>query len=559
MISQDTWRARLAALVLTGWLAAACGSAPVPSRQVPTATPGPTATLAPSSVTPRVNPARAPTSLAAATPVTPLPPPSATPAAPAYDWLQFNGDPQHSGNNAQEQAPTASNVSRLQRAFKVGLPSVADGAPVFLHGVPTGNGLTDLLFITTKAGDILAVDAHSGSLVWQHQVPAGSCRINNFLLACYTTSSPAIDPGRQYVYSYGLDGRVHKYQVGDGREILDGGWPEVVTLKPYDEKGSSALAIATARSGSSYLYVVTSGYFGDQGDYQGHLVAINLADGSQRVFNVLCSDQAVHLADQRITASTDCSQVQAGIWARAGVVYSPETDKIYLATGNGAFDPAHHHWGDTVFALRPDGTGASGDPLDSYTPATFARLQQFDVDLGSTAPALLPPVAGSAFPHLAVQGGKDATLRLLNLDDLSGQGGPGHTGGEVFSLPVPMGGQVLTAPAVWTDPADSSPWVFVANGHGMAGLRVTLDSNTGVPRLAPAWQTPDGGTSPIVANGVLYYAGSGHLWALAPKTGQVLWSSAQVGPIHWESPIVAGGTLYLTDESGSLAGFSLIP
>ena len=110
-----------------------------------------------------------------------------------------------------------------------------------------------------------------------------------------------------------------------------------------------------------------------------------------------------------------------------------------------------------MFALHPDGTGANGDPLDCYTPADFAKLQLLDSDLGSPAPALLPPLAGSAVQHLAVQAGKDAILRLLSLGDLSGQGGPGHTGGEVFSLPVPMGGQILTAPAVWTDPKDGSP------------------------------------------------------------------------------------------------------
>ena len=55
-----------------------------------------------------------------------------------------------------------------------------------------------------------------------------------------------------------------------------------------------------------------------------------------------------------------------------------------------------------------------------------------------------------------MQGGKDAKLRLLNLDDLSGQGGPGHTGGEIGPLvDVPQGGQVLTAPAVWINPGGS--------------------------------------------------------------------------------------------------------
>lgn len=491
------------------------------------------------------------------------PAPSATPGGAAtgagYDWPQFNGGAQHSGNNTQEQTLTAANVSRLQPAFHVGLPGDADGAPVFLHAVSTANGATDLLFVTTKAGHILALDAHSGAAVWSHQTPAGACRINNILFACYTTSSPAIDPSRKYVYSYGLDGRVHKYGAADGLETVDANWPEVATLKPYDEKGSSALTVATARDGTPYLYVTTSGYFGDQGNYQGHVVAINLADGSQRVFNALCSDQAAHLADSRAGLGANCSQVRAGIWARAGAVYDPATDKIYLATGNGPFDPAHHHWGDTVFALRADGTGANGDPLDSYTPNSFAQLELFDADLGSTAPALLPALAGSALQHLAVQGGKDGFLRLLNLDDLSGQGGPGRTGGEVFSLAVPMGGGVFTAPAVWTDPKDGVGWVFVANGSGIAGLQLALDGATSQPRLNPAWQNSGGGTSPIVANGVLYYAGSGHLSALDPETGQGLWSTPQVGGIHWQSPIVAGGMLYLTDESSSLSAFSLAP
>ena len=312
----------------------------------------------------------------------------------------------------------ANNVSRLQVLFHVALPSVADGVPAFLHAVNGPTGLKDLLFVTTKAGHILALDAHTGATVWSHQSPAGSCRINNLLFSCYTTSSPAIDPNRRYVYSYGLDGLVHKYGVGDGAESTGGGWPELVTLKPYDEKGSSPLSVATARDGQSYLYVTTSGYLGDQGDYQGHLVAINLADGSQHVFNTLCSDQTVHLVDSRSGSGADCKQLQSGVWARTGAVYDPDTDKVYLATGNALFDPAQHDWGDTVLALHPDGTGAQADPVDSYTPASFAQLQLLDGDLGSTAPAVLPTLAGSAIQHLAIQGGKDATLRLINLDNL---------------------------------------------------------------------------------------------------------------------------------------------
>ncbi len=171
---------------------------------------------------------------------------SAATAGPgsSSDWLQMNGDPQHSGNNTHETVLGASNVASLQFLFRVSLPSVADGAPVALSSVVTPGGTRDLLFSTTNQGHILALDAANGSVVWSHQYASGST---------YTTSSPAIDPNRLYVYSYGLDGNVHKYLVGDGTEISTGGWPERVTLKGTVDQVAAALAIATAKSGTSYL------------------------------------------------------------------------------------------------------------------------------------------------------------------------------------------------------------------------------------------------------------------------------------------------------------------
>jgi hypothetical protein len=462
----------------------------------------------------------------------------------AYDWPQFGFNSQHSSNNTLENVINAGNVSSLQQFLHVSLPSTADGAPAFLSNVVTISGTKSLVFVTTKAGHIMALDWRTGAIVWSHQNNAGPN---------YTTSSPAIDPNGLYVYSYGLDGHVHKYQVGNGHEIIGGGWPELATLKPSVEKGSSALSTATARNGANYLYVTNGGYPGDAGDYQGHVTAINLSTGAQHVFNTMCSNQAVHFTD----SSPDCSGgVQSAIWARPGVIYDPATDKIYMATGNGTYDPASHEWGDTVFSLNPDGTGSGGNPLDAYTPTNFQDLQNRDADLGSTAPALLPNT--SKYPHLAVQGGKDAVLRLLNLDNLSGHqpAGPGFTGGEVFSTTVEQGGEILTMPAVWVNPSDSSTWVFVANDNGLSALKVSVDVG-GNPSLMKMWKIDAGGTSPIVANGVLYYVSGGNIWGLNPVSHAQLWNDNQIGNIHWESPIVVNGLLYVTDDDGFLSGYSL--
>ena len=478
---------------------------------------------------------------------------------PLYDWLQFNGDARHGGSNTLEKTISPANVSQLQMLFQSTLPAVVDGAPAYLTNVATATGIRNLIFVTTRVGDVAALDASSGATVWAQPNQAPSCLINNNVTrneACYTTSSPAIDPDRQYVYSYGLDGYVHKYAVGTGTEVVTGGWPELTSLKVYDEKGSSALTIATDKAGQSYLYVANGGYPGDAGNYQGHLTAVNLSTGAQKVFNSLCSDQTVHFVDARITTGPDCyPTVQSAIWARAGVVYDSDNDRLYLGTGNGDFTPGQFHWGDSIFALHPDGSGAgNGNPLDSYTPTNFQILDNTDRDLGSTAPALLPVASGN-YPHLAVQGGKDAVLRLLDLDNLSGQNQVGLTGGEVFSMNVPMGGEILTQPAVWVNPADNHTWVFVSDGNGMAGLELVVDG-MGNPSLVSRW-TAGSGTSPLVANGVLYLARSGVISALSPTTGTLLWSSSLIGGIHWQSPIVANGVLYIADQNGKLTAFSL--
>jgi outer membrane protein assembly factor BamB len=476
-----------------------------------------------------------------------------------YNWLQWGGNSEHSGKNFAETTITAANVSSLHRVWDATLPPdpylAADGAPVYFQNVSTPSGRHDLLFVETMSGDLVALDAHTGVRVWNTMFTSTTCAINNTRGPCYTTSSPAIDATGSYVYAYGLDGKVHKVAVGTGSEVTDAHWPEVATLKPFDEKGSSALATAVARSGAPYLYVTNSAYPGDAGDYQGHVTAINLATGAQRVFNSLCSDQPVHFAE---LVPPDCPEQQSGVWARAGVVYDPSNDHIYLASGNATYSPAAHDWGDSVLALNPDGSGnANGDPLDTYTPTNFDQLNSLDEDLGSTAPAILPVTDTRMVANLAVQGGKDQMLRLLNLDNLSGHGGPGFTGGELGTpIPVPQQGQVLGTPTVWTNPADGSTWVFIMNYVGSSALRVVYDA-AGNPSLSLVWKTATAGTTATIANGVLYGADDHHLAAYNPTTGAQLWSDTTIGTVHWQSPIVVNGMLYFEDNTGHVYAYGL--
>jgi hypothetical protein len=271
------------------------------------------------------------------------------------------------------------------------------------------------------------------------------------------------------------------------------------------------------------------------------------------VFNAACSDQTVHFLEK--PGTPDCAHLQTAIWARAGAVYDPVTARLFVVTGNGDYDGnlGGHDWGDSVLAIHPDATGVSGDPVDAYTPVNFQHLDDVDADLGSTAPAVLP--APGFTGRLGLQSGKDGVLRLIRLNDLSGHGTHGFTGGELQTLAVPQGGGIFSTPAVWTRPSDGSTWVFVTNGSGTSALRLSVVN--GVPSLASQWTNAGASFSPLVANGILYEAGTGVLRALDPVTGASLWSdTASVGTIHWASPVVANGIVYLTDGARHLTAWT---
>jgi hypothetical protein len=480
--------------------------------------------------------------------------------ATAADWLQFGYDEAHSGYNPEE--GLANNGAHAARwhvsvhAFGSATALTSDSTPVYLSNVSTPLGTKDLLFLVTQNGTLIAFAASDGAVVWSNRPTPFNSSSN------LTTGAAAIDPNRQYVYAYGLDGYVHKYQVGDGTEITGGGWPELSTLKPNVEKGASGLAIASPPGGARYLYHVTNGYVGDAGDYQGHVTAINLSTGAQNIFNTQCSNLFVHFVENGTANSNDCvlnsgrNGQMSGIWGRPGAIYDAQTNRIYVATGNALFDAnvsGHYDWGDSVLALNPDGTGAGlGQPLDSYTPSTYASLYGSDIDLGSTAPAILPST-NATYPHLAIQSGKDSCVRLINLDNMSGAGGPGHIGGELnaatsCSTDGVGGGVVFPQPAVWINPADSSTWAFVVNSGHMVAYRLNV---SGTPTLSKPWNTTNGGTSPVTADGILYYAASNIVRALNPLTGAPLWS-ASIGGIKWQSPIVVDGNLYITDNNAQL-------
>ena len=431
------------------------------------------------------------------------------------DWPTWGYDVERSGVGPSDTGITAANLHTLTRRT-VDVDDVVDAAPIELHAVRVEGRRRDVIVVTTIYGHTIAIDAASGRKLWEY-APAGIASLDSGPQV--TTTTPVADPDRRYVYAASPDGYVQKLALSSGRPV----WRTGVTFDPTREKLDGALNIA----GGSLL-VASGGYYGDAPSYQGHLAELNLASGRiTHVFNSLCSN-IHHLIDPPRT----CAASDSAIWGRGGTTVEPDGD-ILIATANGPFD-GRTNWGDSVLELSP-----TLRLLHNWTPVNQAQLDSGDVDLGSTGPALLP---GGHNPELAVQGGKDGILRVLDLARLDGTPGPAgpRTGGQLQQIDAPGSTDVFGQPAVWR--RGGRTFVFVSDGDGTAAY--TLRAR----RLHPAWSDDAPGTSPVVAGGLLYVYDMqrGILNVRNPVTG-ALDAALQAGPGHWQSPIVVGGRIILAD------------
>ena len=340
-----------------------------------------------------------------------------------------------------------------------------------------------------------------------YQSWAGSYRI--------TTATPVADPDREHVYAAAPDGKIRKLSLSDGHEI----WSTAITRLPQREKIASSLNYSRG-----HVIAVTGGYIGDRPPYQGHVALLDPANGNLlNVWNSLCSDRP------GLLTPSDCPQNGSAIWGRAGAVVDSSSGNIFVATGDGYWD-GKTYWGDAVLELDPNASRLLGN----WTPEDTHRLDDADVDLGSTSPVLLGD-------GLVAQGGKAGKIHLLEWS--AERGTAPHRGHELQSVDTPSGDRLFSAPAVWHQ--NGRTWLFAADGGGTAAWTVSGK------QLQPAWHNDNGGTSPVVADGMLFvYDPSGGLRVYDAASGRLL-KTLQSGGGHWNSPIVVNGMIVVTEGNAN--------
>lgn len=132
----------------------------------------------------------------------------------------------------------------------------------------------------------------------------------------------------------------------------------------------------------------------------------------------------------------------AGIWmSGTGLAADPE-GFVYLATGNGTFDPGKRNYGNSVLKLRYDPALPMLERLqvaDYFTPHNQTVLRDLDLDFGSVGVVLLPDMAGGPQGRsLLVAAGKEGNVYLLDRKNL-GKLTPADAGSvQKFSVTPPI-------------------------------------------------------------------------------------------------------------------------
>jgi PQQ-like domain len=446
----------------------------------------------------------------------------------AADWPTFGGDNARSNANMAATRITAANVGSMVRQ-QVEISAPIDAGLIYLRGVRVNGASHDTYFGTTNVGRTVAIDANDGKVLWEFAspgfdeapaatgAPAGG---RGLIVKQITNSTPVADDNRQFVYAASADGKVTKIAIADGKAV----WSTAVTKMPLMEKMDSPLSFV-----KGHVLVPTAGYVGDTPPYQGHIVMLDAQTGAvQHVWNSLCSDR------HELMEPASCPQAQSAIWGRAGIVIEPATGNLLFATGNGPWD-GKTAWGDALIMLDP----AATQILGNWTPTNNEDLNRKDLDVGSTSPVLL----GDGY---IAQGGKDGTIRLLNMDLIKGSAP--HQGGELQIVETPGKAQLNSASA--TAKVGGTTYLFASQGRG--GMTTwTFGANH---QLAEAWKNTTGGTSPFYAGGLLYTydAGAGQVRVFDAATGNAV-ATLATGKGHWNSVIVADNRIALPE--GAIAGF----
>ncbi len=431
-----------------------------------------------------------------------------------------------------------------------------------LYLAANGSG-PDLVIAVTEQNRVYAFDAATGTQVYNvllaSPIQSSALPCGNITPQLGITGTPIIDAVTRTLYVDAMTGmgstassaRHQVYALNADTGVILTGWPVDLNAKVTAGSTTFNSLVQNQRGALALLggkvFVPFGGHLGDCQSYHGWIVGISTTDPTQ-------------------VSAWATRAIAGGVWAPGGI--ASDGTSLFFATGNteanaNSFAPPNS-WqdGETIFKLSPSLAAASA-MTDYFTPTDWSTMDQNDQDLGGTNPIVFD-VTGANPSGLVIGLGKDGKAYLLERGNLGGISAPlaGTT----------VGGSIINAAAEYT--TSTGTYVVFKGGTSCpsgqsGGLMAIKIGATSPPTVSVAWcGGPTTQESPAVSmsnaqgqDAIVWIVGSDNkLHGLDASTGASVYAGGtgtdtMSAVQKFQTPIVANGRVFVA-ANGQLYAFT---
>ena len=412
--------------------------------------------------------------------------------------LTWRNDNSRSGVNGRELAlaPGTVNSSTFGKLFSCPIDGYAYAQPLYVPNLAIpGNGTRNVIFVATEKDSVFAFDADANPCkqFWRTSlIPPGSqaiatpnLNITSTDIAPFIgiTGTPVIGVSTSALYVVAAtltiatnpiySQRLYALDLTTGQPKIQPAGVQIATpalqSSVFDSLLENQRAALLLDNGTVYI---AFGSHGGQGDYHGWLFGYDSSSLQETgIFNVTPN------------------AIQGGIWQSGGGPSADSNHDVFVVTGDGPFDANRGGMSYSNSFLRL-GTAGGLSISDYFTPCDEATDESAGLDVGASAPVLLPD--SPLQPHLLIGGSKGGSLYVVNRDNL-GEFDSTCPDSPPRVQTIPVGhGAILSTPLFWNN------FVYVAAGNGnlmsfpMSGgiLAASPSASQSPETLGPQGSTP---------------------------------------------------------------------
>jgi hypothetical protein len=496
-------------------------------------------------------------------------------ASRAVSVLTWHNGNYRNGANYEETTLTVDNVntSTFGKLYSLPVDGQVYAQPLYLSDVNiAGSGTYNVLYVATENNSVYAFNADSSSQqpLWQVNLgtpvpyanaPGGVYPLIGIL------STPVIDTNRQVIYvvseTLTVSGSLfslHALNLANGEEMFGG--PAVISgqVAGTGEGSSNGVLVFDPiqnlqRPGLLELngnIYIGFGSHGDKEPYHGWLFAYDGASLQQLAFTCLSPNG-----------------YGGAVWQSGAGIAADVSGNVYVATGNGDFNPAIGDFGDSVLKLNPTSLAITS----YFSPNLELYFQENDLDVSAGGVSLIPSPTSSSAPPMVVTGSKAGDYYVMNSADLGGYNAPDDVAQEWTSPPYHYGGTVYYDNYLFAWDSNDVLRTYLYNGtyfqNIWLGSYKPFNSIKNSPAMSLSANAYTGGSAILWAvhsqsqtDGANY---PGLLHAYNAATGVEIWNSNMRGPLDYSGswakfcpPTIANGKVYLATFDGIVNVFGLL-